>query len=308
MLKTSGGPAMGEAVAQKMCLVCKSDCSGRPRVKDERNRYVCRECLNNTGTATVEQALNAAQASAAAYDDGIDIRSAATAEVQAPIADLSVDKACPKCEGFMTDGQRICMRCGYDRKQKRGYRTRVEKVKDPEKSRAVREGVNTGATLLCWALGGIPLAIMAMCFFAPPYRLMGSDLALAASILGNVVGWGTMIMVLVFQFVDGDSGYGFGTIGAVVCLVGAVVALLSTIVLGAVGPILALIFVLMAIGLFCRTIYWMCAVTHRTWLKALGICYTLQIVLAFLLGGLLAAGAIENPWPPGWADGTAERN
>lgn len=120
---------MGEAVAQKMCLVCKTDCGGRARIKDEKGRYVCRECLNATGTTTVEQALNAAQASAAAFDDGIDIRGAVSAEVRAPMADLLEKNACAKCAGYMSDDQRICMRCGYDRKEKRAHRTRIEKEK-----------------------------------------------------------------------------------------------------------------------------------------------------------------------------------
>lgn len=33
------------AVIVKMCMVCREDCSGRPRVKDTAGRYVCKSCL-----------------------------------------------------------------------------------------------------------------------------------------------------------------------------------------------------------------------------------------------------------------------
>jgi len=37
--------ATAEAVIVKMCVVCREDCAGKPRVKDTAGRYVCKACL-----------------------------------------------------------------------------------------------------------------------------------------------------------------------------------------------------------------------------------------------------------------------
>ncbi len=56
------------AVIVKMCMVCREDCAGRPRVKDTAGRYVCKSCL-----LRIEERRKAIEAAALTRAAGPDI-------------------------------------------------------------------------------------------------------------------------------------------------------------------------------------------------------------------------------------------
>lgn len=116
--------------AAKVCRICMVDCGDHPRVKDELGRYTCKACydreeaLNN---AALRRAAGAPPARQLHEDNATaDLRAAAMIEAKTEPLDLPDSKACPKCHGYLPETERLCMRCGFDRRRGCRVATRVE--------------------------------------------------------------------------------------------------------------------------------------------------------------------------------------
>lgn len=109
--------------ATKVCRLCNTDCAERPRVKDELGRYTCQACLDKEMARAASRAAPASQRD----DDGLAaIRAAAMMEAKSAELDLPETQSCAKCHGYMPPENRICLRCGFDRKRGAKVMTRIE--------------------------------------------------------------------------------------------------------------------------------------------------------------------------------------
>lgn len=106
----------------KVCIVCRQDCSARPRTKDPSGRYTCKACFDRVASAKLatataplrpsEPTARAAPPPPAATgqefisldDDPAGIASAANAQ----------PRACVNCAMIMRPDTIICTRCGYN--------------------------------------------------------------------------------------------------------------------------------------------------------------------------------------------------
>jgi len=146
--------------ASKVCTVCNADCADRPRVKDEFGRYTCKACFDKQarGAAAAPAPKSAPRVVtpppvARGYDDdGLDLRSAALIEAKMQPVDLPEAQSCPKCHGFMSGEQRLCMRCGYDRKRGSKVATRVEAVKERDSSADQKRQWIRNANNMAWGM------------------------------------------------------------------------------------------------------------------------------------------------------------
>lgn len=229
---------------EKTCLICKQDCTGRPRTKDEKGRYICQACIDRYGTEKVARIIADTDAFTKPYDDGIDLAAAAAAEAKTGPAELATDQACPKCSNFMQESARICMHCGFDRQEKRVIRTKVEKAKgDPREKVSVGEASKAAAVWGSIVLSVIMVASGLVAFVVPEAIIITLAIMVPISIALNV-------FVIICQFRDGDSVYGW------ISIIGVFVGVL-----------------------WLATLYWIFAINHRGWLKWLVLAQVLAAIL-----------------------------
>jgi ribosomal protein L37E len=232
---------------EKLCLICKQDCSGKPRTKDDKGRYICQACIDKYGPEKVARIIADTDAFTKPYDDGIDLAAAAAVEAKAGAAELTPDQSCTKCGNFMQTSARICMHCGFDRQEKRVIRTKVEKAKAaPGEKVSVGEASKAAVIWGSIVLSVIMVAAGALALFVPEAIIVAAAILLPISVAYN-------IFVIVCQFRDGDSIFGW------VSIIGLFVGIL-----------------------WLATIYWILAVNHRAWLKWM----LAAQVIALVLGGL----------------------
>lgn len=264
----------GEAVAAKVCVVCKQDCSKRPRIKDPQGRYTCQTCADKieakrqAEAAKVPVAAQAAAKSMDAVDEpelSIDLL-AEEARAQASVAtdhviDLSPAPAAPVGGGRIgkipaypgmrkDEAPSKCAKCGYSLKgiaslkcpecghvtPPRDYKTLLE-----EQSKALER--RTWLTPII--VTAVVLAIAGALHAIGPNGWVGTVLML--------VNWGLMIPVglvafflCTLVFLEFDAPWGitslrFGQILAIMMLPGALIASLGWpgMAFGAGGGILS---------------------------------------------------------------------
>jgi hypothetical protein len=100
----------------KICVRCQTECSDRPRIKDQAGRYICKPCLKPEELSKLKQGRSAAPA-AAGHEAvrQLDESSGALPDVPAiPITVSPSLSVCPKCRSSIPYGQGLCIECGYD--------------------------------------------------------------------------------------------------------------------------------------------------------------------------------------------------
>lgn len=119
----------------KICVVCKQDCSGRPRQKDDQGRYTCQSCLDKhaksqpKAPAPAKGGAPAGTAPAAKQSPGDPALAAALAGV-----DQTAMTPCPNCAVLQAPGAVVCTSCGFDFQREKPIRTRVENLSAKERN------------------------------------------------------------------------------------------------------------------------------------------------------------------------------
>ena len=117
----------------RICEACGGDCSGQPRIKDAKGRYLHKTCAEKVkaraaqGVPKSRPAVAAAVAAAATRPAAMDDFLESSLKLVAQI--------CPSCSNGMPEGTRLCVRCGYDFESGKTLKTvaRVEKAPKGEK-------------------------------------------------------------------------------------------------------------------------------------------------------------------------------
>ncbi len=106
----------GAAASAKVCIICKQDCSRKPRSKDKQGRYTCDECAASAKAARVT--APAEPSAVAADDDGaipfLEEESATSRPAMV---------GCPNCARPLASDAVICMGCGFNRATGRNVTT-----------------------------------------------------------------------------------------------------------------------------------------------------------------------------------------
>src|SRR5262245_13813492 len=104
--------------AAKICIRCGTDCSGRPRTKDEQGRYTCKACLE----AHAAKARSAKPPSPPRAPEPIAPADAGDGGAgEYLLADDSAASAasqggpCPDCGTYLPPEAQVCMSCGFSR-------------------------------------------------------------------------------------------------------------------------------------------------------------------------------------------------
>jgi hypothetical protein len=102
----------------KVCVQCKQDCSNRPRLKDSRGRYHCRECVDRAAQARESGAAVAAAPAESGFEELGDAIPIAPADDLADGALLGDGEGgirpCPICSRPLARSDVVCISCGYN--------------------------------------------------------------------------------------------------------------------------------------------------------------------------------------------------
>lgn len=218
-----------EPSPSKLCAVCGENCADRPRVKDQRGQYYCREChdkkMGRKPTATTRPPLAPAaskplppmpESSAPDLDMGL-LDAMSVAESTAD----SVDQArrpCPSCGTPIPVDAVVCMGCGFN--SDLGRRMGEAQYEEaPSASRTTASGKQStgrassrstgGAGFMSggkeWLAGAIPAAIFLVLFLVAKSN---PDTAIIFHGLQSLFGIGVGLCLLVTAFGE-SAGQGF---------------------------------------------------------------------------------------------------
>jgi hypothetical protein len=126
-------------VPAKVCVVCKQDCSQKPRLKDPQGRYTCQACadaLEARARLKVRPVPLEAPAPApvpAPLPDEPDLGYALAEEVKAAGSIAQDTASCMGCGVLMAPGALICTRCGYDTRTGAPMKTSKKAPRGPKR-------------------------------------------------------------------------------------------------------------------------------------------------------------------------------
>ncbi|MHC4064795.1 MAG: hypothetical protein ACYSUQ_02230 [Planctomycetota bacterium] len=200
--------------AAKTCRLCGQDCSDKPRVKDKRGQYYCRDCYEKARssrqaasaakpTAPPPSPPSAGEATGKAAGSGGD--SAASLDLLAQLAAHGrsapvVEKQGPRCPGCskpLAQGVVVCTNCGYDLRT--GQRLPLAQAAPTAKPARPASG---GFDILRqpWVFGAIPTAV-----FIPLFLAARTNDVAALAYLGLHAVFALVVVILVLIKAFGDS-------------------------------------------------------------------------------------------------------
>lgn len=209
-----------ESVSGKVCVMCHADVSHRPRTKDKRGRYFCRECYAKAVRTLRERKVALPRASGAPVpppaqdDDGGLLLELAEAEATGEALEVQT-KPCPSCKQPMRADTVLCMACGFN--EQTGQKTAMIAAA-PVSHAATSSGAGLawGEMLRTpWALAGLQLLVCLVLF---GLALLNEGLVPVYAVLFGLFALGVGIWTLVAAFQDSATS-------GILCLVCGVYSL-----------------------------------------------------------------------------------
>ncbi|HYE02235.1 MAG TPA: hypothetical protein VD963_03260, partial [Phycisphaerales bacterium] len=205
---TTTGPA-------KTCMFCGLDCAGKPRIKDARGRYACKDCAARHAARTGSVPATPRPAPPGRADDeleGIDLGGAVAAEAVAHAP--TPMQGCPDCGGHLDPAAVLCVRCGYDTRTRRGARTKIAAERDERAPRTRRRrGIHISGSTFAFIMIGLLAALFALAQVEP-------SMAIAYLVVAGLYTFGYYILLVITPFQDGDTAWGVVNIFSFVPIIG----------------------------------------------------------------------------------------
>lgn len=99
---------------ERICAVCKTDCSTSERVKDKKGRYFHKGCFERAKKAALAKRKRA-QAGAASPQKPVRAARTARPAVASPaVARANAPRSCPNCNAMLQPGAAMCTTCGFN--------------------------------------------------------------------------------------------------------------------------------------------------------------------------------------------------
>lgn len=202
---------------EKVCVVCREDCSNRPRAKDSQGRYVCGTCLEERKARKAQQAAQPATQPARKPERSSQPNPQPDPMVAALIGDIpdptAPENQCPNCAKLIQPGSAICMNCGFNIASGKKIRTQVAKAqKEPKASSGPAIPTVTGGVvvLVVGVLGLLGL---------PALAAMSPGGAMGATALAGAWALIAYIMMIVAAFMDDEGKWGiYGLLAIIPCI------------------------------------------------------------------------------------------
>lgn len=113
--------------ATKTCIWCKQDCSNKPRQKDLKGNYLCKECVEPYQKALTARAKQRRPEKTPTTPTASD-SAVGTREVLGGLIDIAIDtsgEACPSCSRMLAAEAVICIHCGYNKQTGRQIKSHI---------------------------------------------------------------------------------------------------------------------------------------------------------------------------------------
>ncbi|MCW5756617.1 MAG: hypothetical protein KIT54_05205 [Phycisphaeraceae bacterium] len=215
---------------EKICIICGTDCSGRPRLKDPQGQYACQACVE--AQQSPRQPAPAAKKPrprapvAAVHDEvpsigaGFDMDqflegTQGSILAGATAAGASPASHCPGCGASRAAGAVVCMQCGFDSSTGKAIGTKVRKAKVRKARRGPR--ISGGS--------GFMIVAVAMLVLLPLMAMTSTEAAAIAFLIAALWNLAGYIYMVVAAFRDGDAFWGIIGVLVILPLVGGLCAL-----------------------------------------------------------------------------------
>jgi hypothetical protein len=240
-------------------MLCGANCADRPRIKDPKGRYSCRDCYEQAiARRTQRRAAARVEASPQVIDEVL--------EASGSHVGFSM-KPCTSCGMPVPEDAVICMRCGFDGRNGRAHHVRVEHgVRTHAEPRFRLPGLFSPPSVAVMVIAFFGVLLLAS--FGEPRLLLGY------LVLDIVFGVGLAIAILIGTFRE-SIAHGLGLIFVPVAA-GMVAAPIAGPWGDAFASGLSLLYVV-------YVVFWICDSQYVRWL----------FVANFIVGlGLLTLGAV----------------
>jgi hypothetical protein len=175
----------------RICRACGKDCTGQPRIKDKKGRYLHKACFEKArAKAKAKQAAEAA--ALAAQDDGMfdlnsDDNGGMFDDLQTPDAN---SMPCSSCGNLVSEGTVICTTCGHNL----ATGGHASKMKAPKDKTA---GAGAAVTSASWLLALIGAAVgggVAVVGWIIVVSMTQMEYFVVALLLGFLPGFGAALL------------------------------------------------------------------------------------------------------------------
>ena len=123
--------------AAKTCIWCKQDCSTKPRQKDLKGNYLCKECVEPYQQALTARARQRRPEKTPTTPVPSD-STAGTGDVLVSMIDQTIDmdgETCPSCSRVLALDAVICTHCGYNKNTGRQMRSHIIRERDQRRTK-----------------------------------------------------------------------------------------------------------------------------------------------------------------------------
>lgn len=205
---------------ERICRACGQDCTGQPRIKDPKGRYLHKACYEKAKARALQKKRERETAAVAddafALDDGgVGADAGMFAEIEAPPA---VSASCPSCGRALPGGAVLCTGCGHNLSAGMSQTKVMAREKRAETSKgAALAGASWVLALVGACVGGL-LAIIA---WTVKVNLTQREYYFALLGVGFLVGGGAALLA------GNRKGVMSGMIAACVALVATPLAIVT---------------------------------------------------------------------------------
>jgi uncharacterized membrane protein len=188
---------MPETIA-KPCSICGIDCAGKPRVKDPKGHYICKDCFEKakeTRKALTSPPPASSTPSTASAAPALDDNSFLLNLGDKNAAGMTGTKPCPECGRALNANAVICVGCGYNLESGKRTQVKVIKAKQPKAERSERR--TSMVINYPLVVGGLVGGLMCLAGFTLIENAAEAAMAILATAFVFAVWSGTL--VLMFQ-------------------------------------------------------------------------------------------------------------
>jgi hypothetical protein len=202
--------------SSKLCTVCGIDCAGKPRIKDQQGRYICKECFDKAKQTRQTQksppAAGAPAEAAAIPADGDNSFLLAMGSKES--TGTAGTKACPECGRAMPQNAVICVGCGFNTSTGKRLSVKVIKAKKEKGAPgAASKAVDASSAMLFSVIGGCIGGAIGAAIWAAIAYFTQLEIGWIAWAVGGLCGAGCSIGA------RGHSGATTGGVAAVIAVV-----------------------------------------------------------------------------------------
>ncbi len=174
----------------KTCVICGQDCTGLPRIKNDKGQYAHKACVINKQAPEPEL-----EPDPYALDDDAGLAMDDLLGDLDPTDDApGIRAACPSCGSALSDDAVVCMSCGHNTQTGKTLQPKVITPKDPGAAAAVAtQAGGIAAVPVLWIIGGCIGGAAGAAIWAAISYFTNFEIGFIAVLVGFLTGVGVHV-------------------------------------------------------------------------------------------------------------------